>query len=75
MNARDQRTGFNTSDARKDRADLTPLAKPQGGVDAMAGKFPNAKPAMAGITDNGDKSTVAVPLFSMKDPAAMSKRH
>jgi len=66
VKARDQRMGLGTSDARESRADLTALAKPQGGVDAMSGEFPNAKPAMAGIADNGDKSTAAVPVFSMK---------
>jgi len=74
LKARDQRMGLNTSDARKSRADLTPLAKPQGGVDAMAGEFPNAKPAMAGIADNGDKSTTAVPVFSMKSPGGPGNR-
>src|SRR3954451_2347327 len=40
VDARDQRTGLNTSDARKARADFASLARPQGGVDAMAGDFP-----------------------------------
>jgi Protein of unknown function (DUF1264) len=74
VDARDQRMGLKTADARKDREDLTPLAKPQGGVDAMAGEFPNAKPAIAGIADNGDTSTRAVPVMMMKSPSQASKR-
>jgi len=35
---------------------ISSLAKPQGGVDAMAGLFPSAKP-VPGITDNGDAAT------------------
>jgi hypothetical protein len=64
--ARDQRMGLNTADARKDRADLSSLAQPQGGVDAMNGAFPHAQPAMAGIADNGDASTRPVPMFGWK---------
>ena len=73
VQARDQRMDLNTSQARKDRADLRPLAKPQGGVDAMAGEFPNAKPPMEGIADTGDKSTRAVPAFSLKNPSKAIK--
>ena len=58
VTARDQRMGLNTTDARKARADLRPLAKPQGGVDAMAGEFPNAKPAMPGKNKNNNKTTL-----------------
>ena len=69
--ARDKRFDFNTTDARQDRQDLVSLAKPQGGVDAMAASFPNAK-AVRGVTDNGDTATHAVPTVSMKN--AQSKR-
>jgi hypothetical protein len=64
--ARDTRFDFNTADAREGRQDLVPLAKPQGGVDAMAAFFPDAKP-VPGVTDNGDSSTRPVPTFGMKD--------
>jgi hypothetical protein len=74
VQARDTRMKLNTTDARKDRQDLAPLAKPQGGVDAMAGEFPNAKPAMVGIVDNGDSETHAVPQLVMK-PAAQRSAH
>jgi hypothetical protein len=66
VEARDKRMDISTAEAKKDRADLTPLAKPQGGVDAMAGEFPNATPALPGIADNGDKSARAVPVLTMK---------
>ncbi len=63
---RDKRTSLNTADEKKDREDLVSLAKPQGGVDAMAGLFPNATP-IPGVTDNGDAATGAVPTFGLKN--------
>lgn len=63
---RDKRMGLNTAQARKDRKDLVGMTKPQGGVDAMTGMFPSAKPAVPGVTDNGDQATHAVPTFGMK---------
>jgi hypothetical protein len=63
--ARDKRFGFDTAKARQDRRDLTAMAKPQGGVDAMAGMFPNAQPTMEGVQDNGDAATTPVPSLSM----------
>ena len=63
---RDKRMSFDAADEKKDREDLVSLAKPQGGVDAMAGLFPNAKP-VPGVTDNGDAATRPVPTFSMKN--------
>ena len=62
--ARDKRMDMDTARTRHDRADLVSLAKPQGGVDAM-GRSPNAK-TTAGVIDNGDASTRAVPTFEMK---------
>jgi hypothetical protein len=73
VSARDERMGLNTAEARGDRADLASLAKPQGGVDAMAGLFPTAKPTMAGVTDNGDKMARPVPTFGMKEPTAATQ--
>ena len=67
VEARDARMNLNTADARKDRQDLAALAKPQGGVDAMAGLFPNAMPLLNGIRDNGDAATTPVPTFGMKE--------
>jgi hypothetical protein len=58
--ARDKRFDFNTADERGDRLDLVSLAKPQGGVNAMAEHFPNAK-AVEGVTDNGDAAARPVP--------------
>jgi len=66
--ARDRRMNLNTVNARKDRADMASLAQPQGGVDAMKGKFPNATGAPAGISDNGDKSTSAIPTVTIRKP-------
>jgi hypothetical protein len=64
---RDKRMGLDTAKARQDRADLAALAQPQGGVNAMAGMFPNAQTAMTGVKDNGDPATRAVPTFGMKN--------
>jgi hypothetical protein len=66
IQARDSRMGLNTTEARQSRQDWASLARPQGGVDAMAGQFPNAKGTPAGVTDNGDASTRGVPVISMK---------
>jgi hypothetical protein len=66
VSQRDDRFGFDTADTRRDRQDLLPLARPQGGVDAMAALFPHARP-IDGVTDNGDAATLPVPTFGMKD--------
>jgi hypothetical protein len=58
--------GFTTAQERQNRQDLVPLAVPQGGVDAMAGRFTASTP-IAGVTDNGDSATRAVPAFSMEE--------
>jgi Protein of unknown function (DUF1264) len=65
VTARDKRFDFNTADERQDRQNLVGLARPQGGVDAMAAAFPAAKP-VNGVTDNGDDATRPVPTFGMK---------
>ena len=62
--ARDRRMNMDTAKTREDRADLVSLAKPQGGVAAMAAS-PNAK-LIPGVIDNGDSSTRAKPVFVMK---------
>jgi hypothetical protein len=59
--ARDKRMDMDTAKTRQNRADLVSLAKPQGGVDAM-GRSPEGK-STAGVIDNGDASTRAVPSF------------
>jgi hypothetical protein len=64
--ARDGRMQLHTATARKSRQDLVPLARPQGGVDAMAGAFAGAK-NFPGVSDNGNRATRAVPTFGMKD--------
>jgi hypothetical protein len=66
VDARDRRMGLDTSEARRDRKDLAAMAHPQGGVAAMAGRFPNATNSVAGVTDNGDEATKPVPTFGMK---------
>ena len=70
VEARDKRMGLNTAEARAARRDLVPLAKPQGGVDALAGMFPNAQPPIAGVSDNGDTATKPVPSIGLRDTQA-----
>jgi hypothetical protein len=64
--ARDRRMELDSTRARQDRQELVPLARPQAGVEAMAGFFPNAK-GIKGVTDNGDAASRPVPTFGMKD--------
>ena len=67
IQARDQRMDLDTTEAREDRQDLVQLARPQGGVDAMARSFPNAK-AVPGVVDNGDAAARPVPTFGITEP-------
>ena len=65
IQARDARMDLDTIRARQDRKDLVPLARPQGGVDAMAAFFPGAA-AIPGVADNGDAAARPVPTFGME---------
>jgi hypothetical protein len=60
---RDERMNLSTADTRSARADLASLAHAQGGVDALAGRFPNAAGTLPGVTDNGDLAARPVPTF------------
>jgi hypothetical protein len=68
VEARDKRMDLNTADARKARADLTSLARPQGGVDAMKSLFRKAASPLPGVQDNGDKVPHAMPTMMMTHP-------
>lgn len=48
---RDQRLSVNTADKRQTRSDLTSMAKPQNGVDALKDRFKNPTIPLAGITE------------------------
>lgn len=63
---RDRRLGINTAEKRRNRADLAPLAQPQGGVDALQAAFPQARGAPPGVRDNGDRTTTAVPVMTIR---------
>jgi hypothetical protein len=65
VKARDQRMEVDSAKARDERQELQPMARPQGGVDAMAPRFPNAA-AIPGVRDNGDPAARAVPAFVIK---------
>ena len=65
---RDRRMGLSTAKARVGRADLATRAKPQGGVDVLAKRFPNARGAPAGVADNGDHKVAGVPSVVIRQP-------
>lgn len=48
---RDHRMGIDTREVRQKRQELVPLARPQAGVDALAGQFPRPTQSIAGVTD------------------------
>jgi hypothetical protein len=66
IQARDTRMDLDTADARRTRADWASLARPQAGVEAIASKFPQAKGAPAGVSDNGNTAARGVPVMSMQ---------
>jgi hypothetical protein len=66
VQSRDKRMNTDTTRRRQDRADLAPLARPQGGVDALAGRFPRSKRAPAGVSDDGNPDARPVPTFGIE---------
>jgi hypothetical protein len=48
---RDSKMGIDSGAKRRDRADLSSLARPQSGVDALKSAFPNATAAPNGVRD------------------------
>lgn len=53
VEGRDQAMGIDSADKRRDRADLMPLARPQSGVDDLAGKFRRPTRSIPGVVDAG----------------------
>ena len=49
---RDQKLGIDSAEKRRERAELPQLAKPQQGVDALAGAYPGARP-IPGVVEAG----------------------
>ena len=66
--ARDQRMGFNTRDAREDRAAMASAALPQGGVATLSARFSSARGTPAGVSDNDDRGVDVVPSVTMRKP-------
>ncbi|HEY8549298.1 MAG TPA: OBAP family protein [Vicinamibacterales bacterium] len=66
VEARDERMNLDSAEARKTRAAWAPMARPQAGVDVLAGKFPDAKGAPDGVKDSGDTQAAGVPVLTMK---------
>jgi hypothetical protein len=52
VDSRDRRMGISTQERRRQRQDLTDLAHPQEGVDALAGQFPWPTAPIPGVVDN-----------------------
>lgn len=53
---RDQRLNVTTNELRSRRVELSTLAKPQMGVDALKGKFPGPTTLLPGVTDKNAES-------------------
>jgi hypothetical protein len=68
IEARDTRMNLNTTEARRQREEWAPLARPQAGVDAIADRLPSSGKAPEGVRDNGDKQARGVPVVTMKQP-------
>ena len=66
LRSRDERMSTNTQRRRENRAGLASLARPQSGVDVLAGSFPHARGAPAGVSDSGDPAARPVPVFGVK---------
>ena len=56
---RDKKMGINSQDIRKKRQDLTALARPQMGVDALKGKFGRPTQDIPGVRDKQPQGTTA----------------
>jgi hypothetical protein len=65
VRSRDKRMNVDTEQKRRERSDFVALARPQSGVNALAGKFPDAGPAPDGVSDDGDASATPVPTFGV----------
>ena len=60
LEERDTRMKVHTGERRKARADLKPLAHPQGGVDALKGKFPRQAQDIPGVVDNAPSAKQSI---------------
>jgi hypothetical protein len=63
---RDRRMSLDSAAERARREAWAPMARPQNGVNALAGQFPKAGGAPPGVTDAGDRSSAAVPVITMR---------
>ena len=61
VEGRDKALGVDTAAIRASRADLTPLARPQGGVDALVGQFPRPTRPLPGVVDSNPRSAPTKP--------------
>jgi hypothetical protein len=70
VRARDERMGFDGAAERKARAGMAASAHPQSGVSTLAGRFPRAQGAPAGVEDRPDPAASSVPVCELRGPVA-----
>ena len=71
VETRDRELDVDTQKARRSRSELAPLAKPQGGVDALRDKFGRSTTPIPGVTDAGGQAGApAQPRAPARPPAA-----
>jgi hypothetical protein len=58
---RDRALGVDPVEKRRERAELTPIAKPQQGVDALHGKFQRPGRPIPGVVEAAGGATPATP--------------
>ena len=68
---RDERMGLNTAEERRDRQEWVSAARPQAGVNAIAGAFTNTTP-IPGVRDNGNAASTPVPTLVMESSGSQS---
>lgn len=61
VEARDKALGIDTSEIRRERAELLPLAKPQEGVDVLKGKFGRPTQDIPGVVDKAAAAPASKP--------------
>jgi hypothetical protein len=59
IESRDERMGISTSERRRQRQDLTDMAHPQEGVDALEGQFPRTTEPILGVVDKSSAAAQA----------------
>jgi hypothetical protein len=64
--SRDSRMQLDSAEARRRREAWAGMARPQNGVEALAGAFPRATTAPAGVQDSGERTSQGIPVLTMR---------